>query len=313
MRKILLALPLLFLLLFLFLPTQAEAQAEVEAQPAAAPLPVVASFSILGDIVRNVGGEAVAVKTLVGPDGDAHTYEPTPDDAKAIAGARLVFVNGLGFEGWMDRLIAASGYRGTVVTASRGVSAQTMADADVGGTTVTDPHAWQDLSFGRLYVKNIAAALAAALPEQATAIAGRAAAYDRDLAALDRSVKAQIAAVPAAKRKVITTHDAFGYFGRAYGVSFMAPEGLSTEAEPSAAAIAKLNRQIRGEGVRTVFLENMTDTRLIRQIARDTGATVGGTLYSDSLSPPDGPAPDYLALFRNNVPLLVAAMQANGS
>lgn len=275
---------------------------------ASAPLPVVASFSILGDMTRQIGGDAVSVTVLVGPDSDTHTYQPTPDNAKAVAAARLVIVNGLGFEGWIDRLVTASGYKGPIVVASKGVATHTMVDD---GEKITDPHAWQNLAYGRLYVQNIADALAGALPDQATAIRARAAAYDAQMQKMDADLRTQIAAIPATQRKIITSHDAFGYFGRAYGVTFLAPEGISTESEPTAAAIARLTRQIKAEGIHTVFLENMTNGRLIQQIGRDTGASVGGTLYADALSGPTGPAATYLDMFRNNVPLLLAAMRHN--
>ncbi len=275
------------------------------ARAADAPLPVVASFSILGDMVKQIGGDAVAVKTLVGPDSDTHTYQPTPDDAKTIADAKIVFVNGLGFEGWVDRLIGSSGYTGAVVTASNGVHPRSMVDD---GKKITDPHAWQNLSNAHLYVKNIAAALELALPAQAGAIHKRAEKYDAEIAAKDQWVKAQFAHIPAAQRKIITSHDAFGYFGAAYGVKILAPQGYSTEAEPSAADVAHLGDQMKSEGIKTVFLENMTNPRLIEQLGRDAGATVGGTLYSDALSGADGSAPDYLAMFDNNVPKMKSAM-----
>ncbi|MBI1273949.1 MAG: metal ABC transporter substrate-binding protein [Alphaproteobacteria bacterium] len=281
----------------------------------AAPLPVVASFSILGDMVRTVGGDAVAVTVLVGPDGDAHSFQPTAQDARALAAASLIFVNGLGFEGWMEKLAETSGAKSRMVVASEGVRARIAneeghGDHDHGDT---DPHAWQDLANGRIYVNNIAAALMAALPQQAGAIRARARDYDQRLKQLDEQIKHDFAAIPVAQRRVITSHDAFGYFGAAYDVAFMAPEGLSTETEPSAAAVARLTDQIKREGIKTVFVENMTNSRLIKQLAEDTGAKIGGTLYSDALSGPDGSAPTYLGMFRNNVPKLKRAMQENAS
>ena len=278
--------------------------------PVAAPaadgkLRVVASFSILGDIVKSIGGDRVAVTTLVGPDGDAHVFEPTPADARSVAGADVVFVNGLGFEGWMERLIQASGYKGPLVVASRGVQSRTM---DEDGQTVTDPHAWQDLRNGRLYVENVAAGLAAADPQGAEAYRAAAAAYAAELAAKDKWVRDELAAVPNEQRKIITSHDAFQYFGAAYGVTFLAPVGISTEDEPSAAGMAQLVRQMRTEGVKVVFFENMTSPKLVATLASEAGARVGGTLYSDALSPPGGVADSYLRMFDNNVPQLKAAM-----
>ena len=268
-------------------------------------LKVVASFSVLADIVKNVGGDHIELTTLVGPDGDAHVFEPTPTDAKAVAEAAVVFVNGLGLEGWMDRLVQSAGYKGPVVAATTGVKPRIMAED---GNTVTDPHAWQDLGNGRLYVANVAAALAAADPGDADDFRKAAAAYTAAIEAKDQWVRAELTAVPAGRRKIITSHDAFGYFGAAYGISFLAPEGVSTEAEPSAAGVARLVRQMRSEGIKIVFFENMASPKLVQALAADAGAKVGGTLFSDALSPPGGPADSYLKMFDNNVPQLKAAM-----
>ena len=261
---------------------------------AADKLKVVTTFTILGDMVRNVGREHIALTTLVGPDGDAHVYEPTPADARSLAQADVVVVNGLGFEGWIDRLVKVSGYKGPVVVASEGVAALTVEE------NRPDPHAWQDLANGRLDVANIARALAAADPAHADDYRRRAEAYDRELAALDRDIRSQLGAFPADRRKLITSHDAFQYFGRAYGIDFRAPVGVSTESEPSAGEVAALIRQMRDEGIRALFVENITDPRLVEQLAREAGAVVGGRLYSDSLSGPTGPAPTYLDMFRHN-------------
>ena len=266
------------------------------ARPSAAnKLKVVTTFTILGDLVRNVGREHVALTTLVGPDADAHVYEPTPADARALAQADVVVVHGLGFEGWMDRLVEVSGYKGPVVLASEGIAALRL------DRHRPDPHAWQDLANGRLEVANIARGLAAADPAYAQAYSRRAEAYDRELAALDRDIRSRLEAFPADRRRVITSHDAFQYFGRAYGIDFHAPVGLSTESEPSAAEVAALIRLMRDEGIHALFVENVTDPRLVEQLARETGASIGGTLYADSLSGPTGPAPTYLDMFRHNV------------
>lgn len=258
-------------------------------------LKVVTTFTILGDMVRNIGGEHVALTTLVGPNADAHVYEPTPADARTLARADLVVVNGLGFEGWIDRLVTVSGYKGPVVVASEGIAALTVEESQ------PDPHAWQDLSNGRLKVANIARALAAADPANAREYRRRAQAYDRELAALDRDIRGRLDAFPGDRRKVITSHDAFQYFGRAYGIDFLAPVGLSTESEPSAGEVAALVRQMQDEGINALFVENITDPRLVEQLAREAGAVIGGKLYSDSLSGPAGPAPTYLDMFRHNV------------
>lgn len=280
---------------------------------AADPLPVVATTSVLQDLIRNVGGDKVAVKTLVGPDGDAHTYEPTPSDAKAISTARLVVINGLGLEGWLTRLMGSAGFTGTRVIATEGIAPLTMAE-EAGGKarTVTDPHAWQSLQNGQIYVANIAKGLAAADPANAATYRQNAEAYSQRLAALDTKIRAELAEVPAPQRRVITTHDAFQYYGKAYGVAFIAPIGLSTEeGEPSAGDVAKLERQIKREKLHALFLENISNSRLIEQLARDTGAIVGPPLFSDALSKPDEPAPTYIQMFEYNTATLKAGMLKN--
>ena len=286
--------------------------AALVASPAlAAEIDAVASFSILGDMVSRVGGDRVAVTTIVGPNADSHVYSPKPSDAAAVAGADIFFVNGLGFEGWMDRFVEATGYQGPLVVVSEGVASHESEDHDDHDHDGTDPHAWQSLTNGVLYVQNIAKGLCAVDAGGCAAYTANAEAFVAELTALDASVREQLAAVPADRRKVITTHDAFGYFGDAYGVTFLAPEGISTDAEPSAAAVARLIVQIKSEGVRAVFIENMSDPRLIQQIATETGATLGGELYADALSGSDGPAATYLDMFRHNVGLLIPAMEGN--
>jgi zinc/manganese transport system substrate-binding protein len=266
----------------------------------------VASFSILGDMVARVGGDRVAVTTIVGPNADTHVYEPKPGDAIAVSAADIFFVNGLGFEGWMERFVDSTGYKGPLITVSDSVATHTMDDE---GETVTDPHAWQSLGNGMVYVENIARGLCQVDAAGCETFMANAKAYQAEIAALDATVKAGIAAVPEGKRKVITTHDAFGYFGEAYGVTFLAPEGVSTESEASAKDVAKLIGQVRSEGVTALFVENMSDPRLLEQIANETGVKVGGELYADALSALDGPAPTYLDMFRHNVGLLIPAME----
>jgi zinc/manganese transport system substrate-binding protein len=281
-------------------------------QPADRPLEVVASFSILGDMAARVGGERVRVTTLVGPDGDAHVFEPRPADARTIASAKVVVINGLGLEeGWMPRLLKSAGYVGPVVVASRGIQSLQMVEEDEGNharksgasrsALVDDPHAWQNLANGKIYVENIMAGLAAADPAGAATYQANGRAYIAEIAALDAEVRARLAAIPPARRKIVTTHDAFQYFGRAYGLDLLAPEGVSTQAEPSAADVARLIRQIRRDKITAVFLENMSDNRLLTRIADETGARIGGTVYADALSPADGPAPTYLAMVRHNL------------
>jgi zinc/manganese transport system substrate-binding protein len=271
-------------------------------------LAIVASFSVLGDMVKQVAGERAEVRTLVGANGDAHSFEPSPNDAASLARADLVIINGLGLEKWMERLVTAAGYKGPIAVASAGVKPRSMSEE---GETVTDPHAWQDLANGQIYVRNIARALAAADPAEADYFRSRAERYAAELAALDGWVRQEIAKVPAQKRRVITTHDAFGYFGAAYGVSFLAPEGLSTESEPSAGDLAKLIEQVREEKIRALFLENISSPQLMNTISRESGASLGGALFSDALSGPDGPAPTYVDMFKNNLPKLVAGMLKN--
>lgn len=272
------------------------------ASPAhAEPLKVVASFSIPGDFVRNVGGDRVEVTTLVGPDSDAHVYAPTPRDAKKIAGASLIVVNGLGFEGWLPRLVQSSGSKAKVITASEGITPLRLgSDAD--------PHAWQSVANARVYVANIRAALSAADPAGSEQYRANADAYLAKLDALDREVRDAVAQIPPARRKVISTHNAFGYFAAAYGIEFIAPLGVSTESEPSARDIAKIITQIKQAKIPAVFLENVSDPRLMQRISAETGARVGGTLYSDSLTGEKGAAPTYIEMVRHNIKALTRAL-----
>jgi zinc/manganese transport system substrate-binding protein len=270
---------------------------------------VVASFSILSDMVRNIGGDRVDVTTLVGADGDVHAYEPTPAAAKAVSEADLVVVSGLGLEGWLDRLIKASGYKGMVVVASTGVKSRKMKREGDNGQIVADPHAWQDIENGRLYVDNIAKALISVDPAGAGAYKALADDYSEKLDKLNTWVKSEFSTIPEQKRRMITSHDAFGYLGDAYGIDILSPMGLSTESEPSAGEVKNLIRQIKKEKISAVFVENISDPRMIGQIARESGVTVGGELYSDALSKPDGPAPTYLDMFKNNVTKIVAAIK----
>jgi len=278
----------------------------------AAPLKVVASFSILGDLAREVGGERIELHTLVGPDGDAHVYQPTPADAKTIAQAKLVIVNGLGFEGWIDRLIKSSGYRGTVVRASNGIKTRKLKhdenDHGHGHDSDVDPHAWQDLANALRYVDNIAQALVKADPAGQSTYLANAEKYKQSIVALDGELKTAFNSIAKEKRKVVTTHDAFGYFSRAYGVAFISPVGINTDAEASAADIGRIIKQIRREKIPAVFMENISDPRLLERIRQESGARIGGVLYSDSLSKADGPAPTYLEMMRHNAKTLASAL-----
>ncbi|MFK4502663.1 zinc/manganese transport system substrate-binding protein [Bradyrhizobium japonicum] len=268
---------------------------------AAERLNVVASFSILGDLVRNVGGDRVDVTTLVGPDSDVHVYTPAPSDAKRIADAKLVIVNGLGLEGWLPRLVQSAGSKAQVVTVSAGIAPLKLGSA-------ADPHAWQSVPNARIYVSDIANALAAADPDDAEFFRARAKAYLDKLEALDREVREAVAKIPPDRRKVISTHDAFGYFAAEYGVQFVAPLGVSTETEPSARDIAAIIGQIKAQKIPAVFLENISDDRLIRRIAAETGAKVGGTLISDGLTGEKGLAPTYIDMVRHNIKALTSAL-----
>jgi zinc/manganese transport system substrate-binding protein len=270
---------------------------------------VVATFSILADLARNVGGERTEVASLIGPNGDVHVYSPTPAAARMLHAARLVIVNGLGLEGWMTRLVAASAGRATTVVASNGIKPRKVLDErrhDDRKPMATNPHAWQSVANAEIYVANIRDALIKVDPAGRRIYQGNASKYLAQLAALDREVRAMIDKIPPERRRVITPHDSFGYFGDAYGMEFIAPEGISTEA--SARDVARIIRQIRRENIPAVFLENTTDPRLMQQIARETGARIGGTLYSDALSGPDGPAGTYIEMMRHNVQELVAAL-----
>jgi zinc/manganese transport system substrate-binding protein len=268
---------------------------------AAEPLDVVASFSILGDFVRNVGGDRVSVTTLVGPDSDAHVYTPTPADAKKIADAKLIFVNGLGFEGWLPRLVQSSGGKAKIVTVSTGITPLRLGSS-------ADPHAWQSVTNAKVYIANISLALSAADPASAEQFMKNTQGYIEQLDALDREVRDAVAKLPEGRRKVISTHSAFGYFAASYGIEFIAPLGFSTESEPSARDIAKIITQIRAAKIPAVFLENITDPRLMGRISAETGARVGGTLYSDSLTGEKGDSPTYIAMVRHNIKALTGAL-----
>jgi zinc/manganese transport system substrate-binding protein len=272
---------------------------------AAKKIPVVASFSILADFTRQIGGDKVEVKTLVGPDGDVHVYQPSPADAQSLAKAKLIVVNGLDLEGWMSRLIAAAGAKAPVVVASKGV---TPRQGEEKGAMGVDPHAWQSVANAKIYVANIVAGLVGADPADAEYFRDRGKNYDAELDTLDAKVRAAIAEIPQQNRRIITTHDAFGYFGQAYGFSFIAPEGLSTESEPSARDVARLIEQIRREKAPAVFLENISDPRLMQRIAEESGTKIGGTLFSDSLSPPEGPAATYIVMMEHNITELKKAL-----
>ena len=300
-------LPMAFVLLLAVLCGVRPALADTEK------LGVVATFSILGDLAAQVGGDRVRVTTLVKPDADAHGYAPAPSDARTLAAADLVVVNGLGLEGWIDRLIKASGAKAPVVVASKGIKAIEEADDHGHGhghahDHHADPHAWQSIANAKVYVANIRDGLAKRDPAHAADYAARATAYLAELDALEGEVRATIAKIPPAQRRIITTHDAFGYFTAAYGLTFIAPQGVSTDSEASPRDVARIVRQIRAEKIPAVFLETIADPRLMEQIARESGAAIGGKVYSDALSGPNGPAPTYVAMMRSNLNAFAKAL-----
>lgn len=281
----------------------ASASIALAALPAAAhdDVKIVASFSILGDMVEEVVGDLAEVTTIVGPDADAHVYQPSVADAKAVAQADIIFVNGLGFETWSDTLIAESGTEADVFVATVGVT-PVLVDGEA------DPHAWNALTNGVIYVSNVAEAMKAAMPDHADEIAANATSYIAKLEALDAETKAKLAELPDNRRTVVTAHDAFGYLADAYGLTFLAPVGIDTEAEPSAKELAVLIDQIKSEGVAALFVENITSPALVQQVSEETGIEIGGRLFSDALSERGGPATSYLAMFEHNLGTLLAAL-----
>ena len=264
-------------------------------------LNVVASFSILADFVKNVGGDRVHVTSLVGANGDIHVFAPAPQDAKTIAAAQLVVINGLGLEGWLPRLLQSSGSKAVIVTASKGIDPLKLGSE-------ADPHAWQSVANAKIYVANIRDALVQSDAADADYFRQNAERYLAELDALDREVRDEVARIPPERRKVISTHRAFGYFEKTYGIAFIAPLGVSTETEPSARDVAAIIAQVRKDKIPAVFLENISDDRLVRRIAEETGAKLGGTLFSDSLTDEKGPAPTYIALVRHNIKALTSAL-----
>lgn len=274
----------------------------------AAPIDVTASFSILGDMVREVGGERVKVQTLVGPDEDAHAFQPRPSDSRRIGDARLVVANGLGFDDWTARLARSGGYKGTVAIASTGIRTLAMETDGHGHEHGIDPHAWQDVGNAQRYVSNIAAALIEVDPAGADTYRANAERYIGELKVLDVEIRNALGSLPAERRKVVSSHDAFGYFAHAYGLQFLSPVGVSNDAEPTARGVAQLIQQLRKEKAPAVFIENISDPRLSERIRAESGAVMGGSLYSDALSAPTGPAATYVKMMRYNLHTLMAAL-----
>ncbi len=295
----------------------------------AEPVKVVATFSIVADLTKKIGGDAVSLTTLVGPGTDAHTFEPTADAQRAVAGAQLIVANGLGFEPWLDRLIEAAGFKGDLVIATKGIEplawtgeeeheheegAEEGAEGDHEHEhehehEAADPHAFQDPKLVLTYIANIEAGLSAADPSHADTFSANAEALKTEFKKLDADLTASLGSLPAKDKRILTSHDAFQYFGHAYGIEFIGVQGVSTDSEPSAQDLKNIVQQIKEGGIRALFLENMTDPRFIETVAADTGASLGGELYSDALSAADGPAPDLLSLFRHNQAELLKALQ----
>lgn len=273
-----------------------------------APLKVVATFSILGDMVKAVGGDHVQVQTLVGPDGDVHDYQPTPADAKTLAEADILFVNGLGLEGWLDQLIASSGYTGKIVTVTEDITSLPLAHADENAGV--DPHAWQNLAKAKAYVHNINRGLQDVDPLSSVVYAINRDAYLKQLTGLEQLIADTLDKLPEDRRKIVTNNDAFGYFADAYRLTFIAPQGISTETEATTRDAATLIEQIRAEKITAVFLENMFSPQLLEQITTESGAKIGGTLYADALSPADGEAGTYLQMMQHNIETLYQALKA---
>lgn len=277
----------------------------------------VATFSILADLTQRVAGEHAQVLTLVGPNGDAHVFEPGPRESAELANAELLIANGLGFEPWLHRLEDASEFKGKVIVASDGVTPLAAEEEHEGEEHEeegrhhegVDPHAFQDLANAQIYVANIAKGLSEVAPGHAADFKANADKLIAEIAALDQQLKADFAAIPQERRRVLTSHDAFHYFGRAYGIDFVSVQGLSTEAEPTPNDLVKVVRQARDGHLSAIFLENMSDPRLAEIVAEESGVRMGGALYADALSEPDGPAPDYLSLVRHNAQQLLSGMQ----
>ena len=275
----------------------------VTALPVAAEdkLKVVASFSILGDMVRQVTGDLAEVTTIVGPDADAHVYTPSTGDARAVADADVIFVNGLGFETWSQTLIETSGTKADVFVATEGV-APLKVEGEV------DPHAWNALTNGMVYITNIANGMANADPKNAATYKANAQAYTERLSALHSRALSELKKLPADRRTVVTAHDAFGYLANAYDLTFLAPVGIDTDAEPSAKALAALIDHLKEAGAGALFVENITSPALVQQIERETGIKIGGRLYSDALSERGGPATSYETMFEHNLDVLIRAL-----
>lgn len=266
---------------------------------------ILTTFSILKDFAQQIGKDRVTVDTLVPPNGDPHVYEPKPSDVKKITSANLILMNGLGFEGWMERLIAAAQHEGISTVCTEHIHPRLVLE----DTLVRDPHAWHSVSNAKIYIRNIANALIKIDPKNESYYEENTRKYLEELTNLDESIRRSVDKVDLQKRKIITAHDAFGYFGNSYGIQFLSPQGVSTESEPSIRSIIGLIKQIKKLGIKTIFVENISDQKIIHQISRETNAKIGGTLYSDGLSEDEGVASTYIKMIRHNFDLLLTAMR----
>ncbi len=277
---------------------------------ASAAIPVVATFSILGDITQQLGGKHIEVDVLVGPEQDAHTYQPTTSDLKRIIRARLVLAHGLGFDQWVQKMLTSARYKGAYLQASQGL--QTRHSQQTGHHhSEVDPHLWQDISLTRQYVENISAALIRLDPAHTADYQANKQRYLAQMQAVDEWAQNALAQIPLSKRVVLTSHDAFGYLGARYQIRFLAPVGVNTEAEASAQDVVKIIRQARTQKIRALFVENISNPRLLEQLSKETGSAISGKLFSDALSAAQGPAPTYLTMYRHNLQQLVTAMKLN--
>lgn len=275
------------------------------------PLKITATFSILGDLIKNVGKDEVEVTSVVGPNSDTHVYEPTPKDIQNLTLADLVFMNGLFFEGWMDRLIDPKDIGKRVIIVSTHITPRTHAHQNCTHNThpdAIDPHAWHSIPNVITYVHEIERALSAHRPDSKTFFQENAKAYIQKLTTLHHKLQDRFAQIPENKRLAVSTHDGFGYLGETYGIRFISPLGLSTEAEASAKSLAQVIDTIKTLKVPLVFVENITSTRLMQQLCEETGTQLGPTLYSDALSPKEGPAGSYLDMMDHNTSHLLRSM-----
>ncbi len=272
---------------------------------------VVASFSILADLVKNVGGDNIYTTTLVGPNANTHTYEPTPNDTQALRKAHIIFINGLHLEGFIDRLITASGTKALLVEVSANIPLLEIKNKEHSAQhqhhSSIDPHAWQTIPNVEIYIKNIATAFCKIDQQSCASYRRNSEAYSQKLKAAQEKLKSKIATIPKDKRVIITSHDAFSYFAQEYGFTILAPQSASTEAEATAADVAKLIKQIKTHKAAALFVENISNPRLIKQISKETGLKIGGTLYSDALSDENGPAATYLDMMEHNVNTIIDA------